>query len=336
MKLLNSVKDYFNNCGRDKLFLTAIPSFLAMVAACNVFTFNLKICLLSFIAAELIQISVKFFDDFFDFVKGYPVRRQRIEETGIRGRFDKAVYYLGENNKKPLVYFWATLAILFLTLLIFVFISFYNRNVIMLLPIIIVLFMGFVNYSGQFKKVINKIGTEIIIAFLCAPVCMLFIFYSSTRCITPQIVYLSLIMFFFVLNTCFISSVLNQKVDIMTDKNTLPVIINKPTLLILLIITFGIIPYLLTFIGIISNIMPKLSYFTFLLIPHSIWLMYLCIQYIRNPQVLYKWHFLMGFDSFYIENEKNGISWYTTRYNLSRNIFFSYTIILIITFICSF
>ena len=336
MKLLNYINDFFDNCGVDKLFLSVIPAFLAAVLACNVFTYNLKLCIFSLIAVILVQIVIKFFDDFVDWSKKLPLERQEIEEKGIRGRYDKAIYYLGENGINPKNYFYISLFLLALSIGILIFISFSCRNVLILIPIIVILFLGFINYSQKLKHIIAKIGSETITAAICAPITMFFVFFASSKCLTTLIIYASLIMFFFVLNICFTASILNQKIDIMTNKTTLPVIINNQNMLIFIIIFLNLIPYLLTAAAIILNILPKTSYFTLLLIPHSIWLTYLCIQYIRNPQILYKWHFLMGFSKYSVQDEQNGISWYTTRYNLARNIFFAYTIILIFTVIRTF
>ena len=334
MKFINEIKIFINNAGYDKLFLTMLPGFLAIVSASNIFTFDIINGFFIIISILFFQLSSKIIDDFIDWINLIPKELANIEKIGIRGRFDKCSYYI-KDNKNPKLYFYWAIVLILIALSIFTFVSFHN-NFKMFLPLCFAIILLYINYGEKAKKIRTVISSETIIAMLCAPITMISIFYASTRCITFNLVFLSIIIYFFIFNICYTSSLLNLKIDMMTGKFTFPCIIKSQKYIIYFTIFFNFFPYLLTYLGIIFNILPKYAYLTFLLIPHTIWLTYLCILYIIKPQKLVKWHFLMGMDKYKIKNEQEGLSWYTTRYYLARNIFFIYVLILILSFLITF
>ena len=136
-----------------------------------------------------------------------------------------------------------------------------------------------------------------------------------------------------VFNLCFISSTLNKKADMITDKITFPIIINNEKYEIYFSLFFTFIPFILTYTAISLNIMPMFSYITFILIPQAIWQFYLMYQFKKTPQNSTKWNILMGADKYKTQNEQNNLSWFSVRYNFARNIFVTYGIILAITLI---
>ncbi len=328
MKIISFIENFLDNSGYDKLFLTSLPGLCAIVFANSIFTFKFAIGIIFFLAIILLQLGGKILDDYGDWVNGNPQKRLHYEQTGIRGRFDKCYYYLN-NAQSPRVYLNIALFLIwifFITLLSF---CITDHSLLLLIPIILISLFAYINYSKKAKPLLSKIGSEAILAFLCGPLNMLTIFYASTRCITPEIISVSVIFFFFIFNICFIGSILNLKSDIMTGKTTFPIILNKQNYIAYFTIFFNIFPYILTYFFINCNLLPRYSYLAFTLLPLSIWLSYLVILYIKEPQKVIKWHFLMGADKYAVENEQNNLSWYSVRYNFARNIFVMYSLIVI-------
>ena len=325
---MNKIKNiflFFNNAGFDKLFLTAMPAFYAISASCFVFTNNLPNSILMFIGIICLQLSIKIFDDFIDLYDGKIEQRLQIEQTGMRGRYDKGIYFYKNSPRK---YFYTAIILSICFLIASIYISFSQKSFLILIFVIFISILGYINYSSKTKYIIKKTGTEFIVAFLCSFGNIFLVFYSGAKCLTPQIAAASLITFFFIFNISYISSILNLKVDIMTKKTTFAAFINNSAMRIWFLIFFTLFPYILTYTSISFNIFPKTAYLTFLLIPHSIWLIYLVILYETKPQVQIKWNILMGPNKYKIIDEQNGLSWYNVRYNFARNIFCTYMIII--------
>ena len=328
MKFTNFLEKFLDNAGYDKLFLTAVPGLCAIVFANSVFTFNFSLGIIILFSVILIQLAVKIFDDYMDWILGNPQKRLQYEQTGMRGRFDKCKYYLNE-EQNPRIYFYIALFLTLISLIIFISVSVIRQNILLILPLILLFVAGYINYSPKGKKILSKTGSEVLLAFICGPLNMLTIYYASTKCITLEIIALSVIFFFFILNICFIGSILNLKSDIMTEKVTFQIILNNSNYVIYFTVFFNIFPYILTYFSIYYKFLTVYSYISFILLPLSLWLIYLIILYIKEPQKNIKWHFLMGADKYATQNEQNNLSWYSVRYNFARNIFVMYSIIII-------
>ena len=330
MQTIEFLKNFLKDAGANKLFLTVFPSFCAIVSASNTFDFNITNGLIVLFAAILIQLSIQLFDDFIDWVSGSTIKRQELEQSGIRGLYTKSAYAL--NNKKlPRTYFYTAIIFFIIGVNRIFYVCRLINDYKLLLGLLMVILFGFVNYYPKNKKVMEYLGSEIFVATLCAPILMVSTFYACAKCIIPQIVLLSFILFFIIYYICLVGSTLNLKPDIMTQKTTLPIMINNSDKNLIILFFIGIIPFLLSLVGIIFEIIPKYSYSVFLLLPYYFWHFYLMYIFEKDPQKQVKWHFLMGEDSKKIENEHLGYSWYTVRYNFIRNIFIMYSIILAIS-----
>ncbi|MBQ7450137.1 hypothetical protein IJS77_01875 [bacterium] len=332
MEIFKKIDNFLKCAGYDKLFISFFPMFCSLVLAAGTFTFNYKFACYLTVAFVLLHLSIKIFDDFIDWIKGKPYNRMELEKTGVRGLYLKCSHFI-ENKTLPRFYFYCAFTFLFFSVFIIFSVCCMSKIYCALLFLLIIPFFALLNYKEKYSKIILFTGYEIFPAMICSFLSMFFIFWVSTRCITSTLFYISIISFFSTLNIFYTSSLLNQKADIISEKKTLPIIIKNENLQFIFSSFLTLFPFILVGIGIFYDFLPKLSEITILLIPFSIWFLYLIYLFIKKPQQTVKWHFLMGFDGNRDCNEQNNLSWYFVRYNFLRNIFISFYMLLSISFI---
>ena len=328
MNFVKSIKTFYENSGYDKLFLSVLPAFCAFICAGNTFLFDFNKGFLFLISVIFLHISIKIFDDFIDWINGNPQKRAELEQTGIRALTSKCSHFLNKSSN-PRFYFY-------ISLFLFIFAIFLLGTINIWLCLVVLTFLiisGLINYHSKFYKILSKIGTEIIISILCAPVSMTILYFVCAKCIRLQIAYLSIIIFFAIIPVLIIPSILNIKSDKITNKTTLPLILNNKKITLCLLFLFIVLPYILIVSGVYFNVLPKLSLITLLLLGHSTWLFYLLLLFEKEPQKIIKWSFLLGEDKYKIKNEQKNISWFTIRFNFARNIYVSFIFLLIISMI---
>lgn len=330
MKFFNEIKDFLNNSQKEKLFLTVFPSLFVLTLASFEENFNIFIGLLSIISIVLLHLSINILDDYIDWIQNNPLIRQTNEQIGIRINTNKASYYLNY-NKNPRHYFYFSILLIGLSLIICFSISHYYKSLFLIFLLLITVFSAILNYTKKFRKAVTIIGTEAIISFLASTVSMSYVYFASTKNLTYNVISLSLIFLFCIQNINYIASILNIKIDTITNKTTFPIYLKKEKSIIYFLLFYALFPYILVNTAININLLNNYAYFTFLLIPHSIWLAYICILHIKFPEKIIKWNKLMGLNKNQIEDEQNNISWYTIKYKLARNIFCIFTFILIVS-----
>lgn len=332
MNFIVGIKTFLNNLGKDKLFLTFIPCFCATISANNTFNFNLINGIIFIFAVILIQLGVQVFDDFIDWITCKTAERKDLEQTGVRVLYSKGNYML-TNKKNARLYFYISAVLILTALIVLSILCKKIQDYKLLINIPILITFGLIYYLPLLNKYTNKLGTEIIIAIICAPITIVSTFYASAKCLIPQLYAISVIFFFMIFNLCYISSMLNIKSDILTKKTTFPMVLNNEKYEIYFSLFFTIFPFVLTYLSISLKLLPIYSYITFLILPQALWQFYLMYKFKKAPQDNVKWHILMGEDSHKIENEQNNISWYSVRYNFARNIYIAYGIILAVSLI---
>lgn len=328
MKFINNLIKFYENAGHNNLFFTALPAIYGIILGLNIFTFNLCYAILIFLACIMIQLCAQILDDYLDWIFSMTLKRLELEQTGIRGLYTKCNYF-AENKKLPKLYFYAAILLFLIALSIFIYVSLISKNYRILLFLIPLPLFLLINYSPKFNKILKLFGTEFLCASLCSFLTMICVFYASTNCIIISTVYIALIFFFFTLNIMYTASLLNLKCDILAQKITLPVILKNENLIFLFSILFTLTPFILLPLGVYLNILPKISLILEALIFHSFWFLYLIYLYIKEPQKVIKWHFLMGNNENGIKNAHNNIEWYTIRCNFIKNIYFAFSFILI-------
>ena len=328
MNFVKSVKTFYENSGSDKLFLSVLPAFCAFICANNTFLFNFYNGILFLTAVIFLHISIKIFDDFIDWINENPQKRAELEQAGIRTLTSKCSHFINKSGS-PRHYFYISLIFFILAILFLGAINIWLSVTVTILLVV----SGLVNYHPKFYTIISKTSTELLISILCAPVNILFMFIACAKCIRLQIIYLSIIIFFLVISVCLIPSIINIKSDTITNKTTLPIILNNKKIMMCLLMLFITVPYILVAIGVYFNILPILSILTLALSGHSIWLFYLILLFEKEPQKTIKWNFLMGEDKYKTKNEQKNISWFTVRCNFARNIFVTFILLLIISLI---
>ena len=332
MDLCQKIIDFYKNAGHNKLCLTSVPSLCAIIIAEGIFNSYFFAGIFIMIACIFFQISVQIFDDYIDWIFSKTQKRLELEKTGIRGLYTKSVHFLSD-KKLPRKYFY--LAILFAIIAIAIFIadSIIFNNYMIILFLLPPLLFFLINYCLKFKKILNFTGTEFLCAISCSFLTMFCVFYASAKCITMPLAVVALILFFLIYNLLYTASLLNLKPDIMTEKSTMPIILKNENIQFLFSVFLTLFPFVILPIAVYYEILPKFSLTAEFLIFHSVWFLYLIYLYIKAPQKIIKWHFLMGLNKNEVENEQKNIGWYTVRYNLFENIFLIFSLILIITFI---
>ena len=332
MEFTDKIRVFLNNSGYNNLFISFFPALFTVILANNIFTFNYISACLAVIVCIFLNMSTKIFDDFLDFILSKTKTRLELEKTGIRGLYTKGSHFI-DNKTLARKYFYYSIFFLVIALSLIILTCYILKDCKLLLFVLLLSAIGIINYHPKFKHLLNHTGYEIFAAVSNSFILMLFVFYSSSKCLTFDAFYIALIVFFLSFNIFYTSSLLNQKPDIITQKMTLPIIIKKENLQFLFSVFLTLFPFLLTFTGIYLKILPKISAAVFLLIFHSIWFLYLIFIFLKEPQKPVKWHILMGINTQSDINEQNNQSWYFVRYNLLRNIYITYLFILTISLI---
>ena len=172
MNFVKSIKTFYENSGYDKLFLSVLPAFCAFICAGNTFLFDFNKGFLFLISVIFLHISIKIFDDFIDWINGNPQKRAELEQTGIRALASKCSHFLNKSSN-PRFYFY-------ISLFLFIFAIFLLGTINIWLSLLVLTFLiisGLINYHSKFYKILSKIGTEIIISILCAPVSMTILYF---------------------------------------------------------------------------------------------------------------------------------------------------------------
>ena len=332
MKLNENVVRFFKTAGRDNLCFTEIPALCAIILAENIFESDFWYGMLIFIACLLFQMSAQIFDDFFDWITSKTTKRQELEQTGVRGVYTKSSHFLTDKSL-PRIYFFMALLITIIALLIFAFVSISSKKFLILLFLIPLPLFFLFNYHSRFRKIMNFIGTEFLCAILCSFITIFCVFYTCAKCVTLPVIFIGLLSFFFTYNLLYTASLLNLKPDIMTEKTTMPIILKGANKQLAFSIFLTLFPFILLPLGVYYGILPKISLISELLIFHSIWFLYLIYLFIKEPQKIIKWHFLMGPGKDEIENEQSSLGWYTVRYNFLENIYLIFFLVIILSII---
>lgn len=329
MKLISFLVEFYKNTGHNNIFLTALPAIYGIISGLNIFTFNFKYAILICLACIIMQLCAQFLDDYLDWIFAKTLKRLELEQTGVRGLYTKCNYFL-ENKNLPKLYFYIAIFLFIIAISIFIYVSIVSKNYRILFFLIPLPIFLLINYFPKCINLLRAIGTEFLCASLCSFLTMICVFYASTNCIITSVIYIALTFLFFTYNILYTASVLNLKCDILTEKNTLPVILKHENLIFIYSILLTLIPFILIPFGVYLKILPKFSLISELLIFHSIWFLYLIYLYIKQPQKITKWHFLLGYNENGIDNEHKNIEWYTIRCNLIKNIYTTYSFILIL------
>ena len=332
MNFFEKTAHLYKNAGHERLCLTSVPALCAAVIADNIFNSNLFYALVFVFACVLFQMSAQIFDDYFDWITSKTTKRLELEKTGIRGLYTKSAHFLAD-KKLPRLYFCLAILLSVIALSVFFSICIISKNYLTYLFLIPLPLLLILNYHPKFGRIMNLMGTEFLCAVSCSFLTMMCVFYASAKCIIFPLIYTGLIAFFFIYNLLYTASLLNLKPDKMTEKQTMPIILKGENRQFLFSVFLTLFPFVLLPVGVYYNILPKLSLIAELLIFHSVWFLYLIYLFIKQPQKMIKWHFLMGLDKDEIQNEQNNIGWFTVRYNFLENIYLIFFLILILVFI---
>ncbi len=306
---------------------SVLPAIVAFFLPIGAEGYSVALGLLAILIVAIAHLSMNLFDDYFDFQTRGNEIREELERQGERARIAKSPYLVsGEVTPRQL---FLVASLFALTALALGLIIVWQRGTV---PLYIAAAAGFLGYfySGRPLRLSYHGLGELIIGVVFGPLLMCGVFYSAVGHLNSEIFYLSAAIGLLVINILFTHSILDYKPDIANGKRTLAAVLRRPALNLTACALFNFLPYLLILIAVTSRALSPLFLLTLLLMPLSVNLFYLMIQFCYHPEKEFPRQWWFGPIEHWDQIEEAGLGWFAIRWFYARNILQWFSLLVII------
>lgn len=249
-----------------------------------------------------------------------------MEQNGLRARIAKSPYLTsGESTSRELFIVAVTFSII---ALLFGTIIFLKQGITCLYLALAAGILGYF-YSGRPLRLSYHGLGELIIGIVFGPLLMSGVYYSATGHFATPIWYISGALGLLVINILFTHSILDKEADIRNGKHTLAAVLHHDRLNLIASAIFNFAPYLILIVAVLLHILRWTYLSVILLLPLSIYLYYLLVEFIKDPQREFPKRWWMGPIEHWKEIEDAGLGWFAIRWFSARNIMQFISILLI-------
>lgn len=296
---------------------SALPALVAVFMAVGNENFSIGLSIVAVIGVMLAHLSVNLFDDYFDYQFHSEEVREQTASEGQRARTAKSPYlYSGEATPKQL---FLVASLFGLAALLLGSIVFVTRG---LIPLYIALAAGFLGffYSGKpIRFCYHGLG-ELVTGIIFGPLLMAGVYYAVCGTFTTEVFVVSLAVGLWVVNILYTHSIMDATADQKVGKKTLAEVMKTPKWKLFASAVFNFTPYLILLMSLIFGYLHPFFSAIFLILPLSVALFYLLIQFCYHPEREFdrkKWYGPM--EHWDMIQEKH-LEWFAIRWYLSRNI----------------
>lgn len=296
---------------------SVLPAIVALLLPVGEEGYSLPLGLLAVLIVAIAHLSMNLFDDYFDFQTRGNEIREELEQQGERARIAKSPYLVsGEVTPQRL---FVVASLFALTALLLGLIIVWQRGVTCLYIAGIAGFLGYF-YSGRPLRLSYHGLGELIIGTVFGPLLMCGVYYSTVGHLGNEIFYLSCAIGLLVINILFTHSILDYKPDIANGKRTLAAVLKRQDLNLTACALFNFTPYLLILVAVITHTLSPLFLITWLILPLSVYLFYLMIQFCHHPEKEFPRQWWFGPIEHWKEIQEAKLEWFAIRWFLARNI----------------
>lgn len=306
---------------------SVLPAIVALLLPVGEEGYSLPLGLLAILIVAIAHLSMNLFDDYFDFQTRGNEIREELEQQGERARIAKSPYLVsGEATPRQL---FLVASLFALTALALGLIIVWQRGPVPLYIAGVAGFLGYF-YSGRPLRLSYHGLGELIIGVVFGPLLMCGVFYSAVGHLNSEILYLSCAIGLLVINILFTHSILDYKPDIANGKRTLAAVLQRPALNLTACALFNFLPYLLILWAVATHAMAPPFLITLLLIPLSVNLFYLMIQFCHHPEKEFSRKWWFGPIEHWDQIQEAGLGWFAIRWFYARNILQWFSLLVIL------
>lgn len=305
---------------------SVLPAILAVCMASTYASFSLPLAILSTLGIVLGHAIGNLFDDYFDFTRKNDLSENKPKHRGIRSYRTKCPYITsGATTVKRLLFVSCLLSAI--TIIIGLILIYYRG--IGILYFMVISGILIISYSGMpLRLSFHGLG-EILIGILFGPLNMLGVYYAACGTIHMAVILVSIPVGFFVANILYVHSILDFEPDKEVGKNTLAVLIDNKKAMLAAEFIFVFAPYAIIAYGILAGYISSYFWLLMLTLPLAIYLFYMMVEFVRNPERRFDRHAWMGPISRWDHAKKTGTDWFMLRWMIARNLLSSFCIITI-------
>jgi 1,4-dihydroxy-2-naphthoate octaprenyltransferase len=294
--------------------------------------FSWLYALLAVAGVLLGHLGINLFDDYFDYRKKESGYRNALVREGMRARISKCEYLTsGKATLNQLL----KACIAFCTLaLVAGLVIFLKRGEVIVYLILITAALGFF-YSGPPLRLSYKGLGELQTGLMFGPMLIAGVYYSACGAWNFSILFVSIPVGLLVANILYVHSIMDYEPDLKVGKMTLAVLLKRKSRMLIVLGLFLFVSYAVVGYGILFHILPAGYWAVMITLPMALSLLYLMIQFKKDPQGQVTPRFWMGPMSNWKMIERAGISWFMVRWFLARNLLsFFCLIIMIVNILC--
>lgn len=303
-----------------------LPAVLAIFLASFHPDFSILLSLLAVIGVVLSHAAGNLFDDYFDYIKKKTNFRDELQHKGFRARIGKCPYLTsGATSIKKLLFVACLLS--FISVAIGITLIYYRG--IDILYFMIISGILIISYSGAPLRLSYRGMGELMIGVLFGPLNMMGVYYAACGTLDMSIVLISIPVGMLVANILYVHSILDYEPDKEIGKHTLAVLLDnkKAMLVVQAILLFA--PYAIISFGILTHHISAYFWILILTLPLAIYLFYMMLEYVRNPEHKFEYKIWMGPVNRWDYIKSIGIDWFMLRWTVARNLLSSFCIITI-------
>lgn len=323
---MSKISQWFFDANAVALPQSIIPTLVAISLALSSENFSIEYAILALIGVIATHLAVNLLDDYFDFQYDEKNIREKLSEQGLMARRGKCAYLVeGRVTLKELRFRIAILT--FIAIAIGIFITFARGWQIILIGCITA-FLGFF-YTAQPLKLASRGGKEIITGLIFGPLLLGGVYFSACGSFSSTLWITAIIMGIAVFNIAYVHAFIDQTTDKITNKITIPIIINNNKWSFYFSVFCISLPYIIVGFACLLQWISIWYMFTWLTIPIAIILIKTLYIFIVNPKQEIKRHFLMGPMQYWELIQQANMEWFMIRWYLARNLLSSLAIIII-------
>lgn len=328
---------WIRNARAISLPQSLLPACLAMVMCMHMPFFHWSIAILAVAGVVMGHLGMNLADDYYDYLRDNRIR-STLSSKSVRARLDKCAYIQSgdatiNDLHRAMLIFLGIAGLLGIACIVIRGILYDFSST---LPVVGYALLGLamgINYSGgRFQLAMHGWG-ELVIGFMFGPCLMLGMQAACTGvAFTWPMFCMSMAIGFLVTNIVYVHSVMEVDADRELDKRTLAHRLYTPsrTYELIMVGLFGLMPYLIIFLGIIMGWYSPWFLLTLLTLPMAVYLLISLSRFLQGLPTNDNPRWWMGpMTEFHIFRDA-GLDWFLIRWLLARNIVMYFSLILIL------
>jgi 1,4-dihydroxy-2-naphthoate octaprenyltransferase len=324
---MKTVKFWYRNSRPHSLPQSVMPATVAFTMAANSGGFVWWIGMIAVAGVALAHLSINLFDDYFDYRVKKSDFRERLAHRGIRSRIHKCPYLVSGATTlgRLLAACIATGGIAAVAGVIIL----YYRGITVVYIAALAAALG-VSYSGAPLRLSYRGLGEAVIGLMFGPLSMLGVYFSACGELAWNTLFISIPIGLLVANIIYVHSIMDYEPDCEVGKVTFATVMKTRRAMLAALAVLLTVAYASVAAGIIFGGMSVYLLLTFLTLPVAIRLFYLMVQFVKNPDRVFKPEWWTGPAGNFENMQKAGIGWFMVRWLTARNLLSVFCVIVIL------